>query len=742
MISRYDNPQIFKYESQFVPTELPWDMIQKSMDTKQKKRDDFRTDAAKLAATPTGAQYTTDHWGRTIELPDYKISSEKANAINTKIANLSKKLVGTELNSNSYAEYAELQKEKLALDNLNSVFDKRTAYINEVSKYRRDQKVNPGDYRDIQYQMEIDKMKSEGGETYVPTIMGVQDAFDPTAFVNKTMTGIGSEVIKEWIDTSGQYIEKYKSEGILPDKIRNTLIGSFNSDPELQQDIQTEIMQSEYVDKLNGGDGTVTVKTKDEKGNIIEVKQSIANYTRDQRYKNLENIAMSRVSSTVTHDKSANLAWKWNDDERKALALNQPIVTTNITTTKTEAELQKERLLAKNKYEKSEYEIAILRGKIAGLDPNDPNDAEELSKLEMEMNSKISFRTSYKKNYDKVITDNFDKNKKLIVNNIDKIRNDLNNIINNYNNLPATLQVPGSVKGQPKTKINPNRPTEQEYRDAVSKLAKTNTLVSNISKINAQELDALVKGTAVENDYNYNVSKDLSSNPNQGEYYGIAFDGGTPKGKALQSKVFNFLRSSNYDFKGMNGENVDFETGQFLPGFETGSTPDGKTYVTVTEIKTNFLGLPANETKTVIIDERNTDFFDELIDETNRNAKYMYEQSQGTDKYSASLYNRTLEAKAKKTIVSGESGARTTGKLSEDLDAKPIGQSVHGIIQTAGDNYLVSGTKLKDGQVEVKFFVKDRNTGEYTKEVDLTNGLTKWSDLNSAIIEIVSPKLK
>jgi len=192
----------------------------------------------------------------------------------------------------------------------------------------------------------------------------------------------------------------------------------------------------------------------------------------------------------------------------------------------------------------------------------------------------------------------------------------------------------------------------------------------------------------------------------------------------------------------MNGENVTFETGTFLPGFETGTTPDGKTYITVTETKNNWItDTKYSEQKTVIIDERNTEFFDELIDETNRNAKYMYEQSQGTDKYSASLYNRTLEAKAKKTIISGEGAVRTTGKLSEDLDAKPVGQSVHGIIQTPGNNYLVSGTKLKDGQVEVKFFIKG-NTGEYTEEVNLTNGLTKWSDLNSAIIEVVSPKLK
>jgi hypothetical protein len=182
MISRYDNPQIFKYESQFVPTELPWDMIQKNMDIKQKKRDDFRTDAAKLAATPTGMQTTVDSYGNTIEVNDYKMSTEKANDINTKIAGLSKKMAGTELNSDLYSEYAGLQKEKLAFDKMNSVFDNRTNSINAIHEQRIKDKVNPGDVRGIWYQKEIEKILADKTGTYKPQVQGHQDVFDESKF--------------------------------------------------------------------------------------------------------------------------------------------------------------------------------------------------------------------------------------------------------------------------------------------------------------------------------------------------------------------------------------------------------------------------------------------------------------------------------------------------------------------------------------------------------------------------------
>jgi hypothetical protein len=330
-INRYDNPQIFQYQSQFVPTELPWDMIQNKADVKKKERDDFRTNAAKLAATPTGTQYTTDHWGRTVELPDYKISSEKANVINTKIANLSKKMAGTELNSDLYAEYAELQKEKLAFDNLNSVFDKRTAYINEESKYRRDQKVNPGDPRAFQTQMEIDKMIAEGGETYVPTTHGIQDFIDPGAWVNTTMAGV-KEDVRKTVSKNAGYFNSLENVKITREKVLNALTGGFEADQNMQESVNSMAMQNAYIlytkGDIKSANPAELIKVDLKTGNIdLEngTEMSVYQYTKQNHFAYLMQNAEKFVFENIKYDESADTTWQYKDKLVQDKILAMPI---------------------------------------------------------------------------------------------------------------------------------------------------------------------------------------------------------------------------------------------------------------------------------------------------------------------------------------------------------------------------------------------------------------------------------
>ena len=328
-INRYDNPQIFQYQSQFVPTELPWDMIQNKADVKKKERDDFRTDAAKLAATPKGAQYTTDHWGRTVELPDYKISSEKANAINTKIANLSKKMAGTELNSDLYAEYAELQKEKLALDNLNSVFDKRAAWIDENTKYRRDQKVNPGDVRGFQTQMEIDKMLTPGNEGYVPTTHGVQDIIKEPEWINTSLAGI-KEDVRKTVNANAGYFNSVENIKITRNKVLNALEGAYNADQQMQEYVNSMAMQQAYIMHENGqlksANPSELIKMAD------GTEMSVYEYTKQNHFANLMQNAEKFVFEGIKYDQSADSTWQYKDKLVQDKILAMPVSGTAVET--------------------------------------------------------------------------------------------------------------------------------------------------------------------------------------------------------------------------------------------------------------------------------------------------------------------------------------------------------------------------------------------------------------------------
>jgi len=204
-INRYDNPQIFKYESQFVPTELPWELIQNKADVKKKERDDFKTDLSKAAdVKPIGLDATIGHWAQTMPLNDYQDAISEINKYNEDLQKVSKEFSNSELNSDIYNKYTELSKQRNEIEANNAKRKARMDAVISYEKERVEKKVNPGDYRDIHYQIEMDRMAND--KNYVPTSLGIQDAFDPTAFVNKAMTGINSEVLKEYINSSGHFL--------------------------------------------------------------------------------------------------------------------------------------------------------------------------------------------------------------------------------------------------------------------------------------------------------------------------------------------------------------------------------------------------------------------------------------------------------------------------------------------------------------------------------------------------------
>jgi hypothetical protein len=315
MINRYDNPQIFKYESQFVPTELPWDIIQNSIDKEQKKRDDYKTDVAKIGdVKASGLNNPEGHWAQQMNITDYSDSIAEINDLNTDIGILSKEITNSELTSDHYYKMTQLQKRKNEIEQRNVTRLARQTAVEGYQKERADKKVNSGDYRDFPFQIEMDRMAND--KTYVPTTHGIQDAFDPAAFVNKAMTGIASEVQDDWIKNKDGYIEKYMKSGVMPKKIETTMWAAFNSDPELQQDMALEAQQLQY---MNGGNEILTIDSVNEKGEKIQIQKNVMEYVQEKRWQNVKDIAMSRVSETIAHTKTGD-AWGQSKIDEKLLA--------------------------------------------------------------------------------------------------------------------------------------------------------------------------------------------------------------------------------------------------------------------------------------------------------------------------------------------------------------------------------------------------------------------------------------
>ena len=730
-VNRYLQPQLFQYQSQFVPTNIPWEAIQGNIDRKQTKRDQFTSTVGASGVEAAGINYVTDHYGNPSKLGDYDKSLEASNAYNEKLTNFAKEFANTELNKDHYSKFAELLQERQKLMGENTVRTQRQQYIEEQNKQRITSKVNPGDARDIQYQLELKRMQEN--PYYVPTVHGIQEAINETDFVKDAVGDIKANMSAgERADGLG-YIRGGKTTYVTRDKVLNSLTGAFEANKQMQEYVG--MMATQQADLMGANDVNQKIPLQD--GTEI----SIYDYTKQKYFsqlmQNAEKYIFEENQSTLTTDSTAISRLK----EKEQIKANLPIITPNITKTKTSGEITKEGWLRKGKYEKVHVELGVLRTQLAKLDETNPDHAEDISRLEREIIAKESFKNSYEQNYNRVITDNLDKNKKALSSEIDTAKDKLNDIIHRYKNLPENIRVPGSVKGEPHYQKNPNKPSEQEYKNAVSQLEKTNALSSKLNTIqDAKELDKLIQGTPLERDYEYNVQQDLNSTDIQSTYYGVTYDAGTPTGKQLNEKVFSYLRSSEYDFEGVDGERVSFKSGEFLPGFQTGTMPDGRTFITVTEEQTVF-GTKRNKTKTIIVD-KGADFFNELVDETNRNAKYVYEESGGTDKYAAELYNNTLEIRANNTPIVGESALDTMGKLSDELASKNPDQMVSGMIQTPKANIMVTGTKLADGRIDARFSTKEILNGKPVwVEID-PNGLHIYSDLQSAILDKTNPKLK
>lgn len=730
-VNRYLNPLLLQYQSQFVPEQIPWEILQGSAERKQKTRDDFGASAMKLGdITPAGLDYTVDHYGNTINVGDYTASMQEVQQLKNKLADFSKEFSNVELNKDHYSKIAELQKEYNQIAARNDFRNKRAEGLKAIQDQRVKDKVNPGDARGVWYQQELMKLLSPEGGGYIPQLQAHQDVFDESKFVVEATSLINSELQSIGAGASGQYLTSYKRTGRLPDKVKNVFDGAFNSNQELQQLIKMEAIDAAI--KYSGGksdDPNQVIEVTDAEGN--KKQMSLYDVVKENKYQNMLAQAMGRVSSDGSQGISANQPWKWNYDIQKEAEANLPIVTPNkeIKDTSPFVEYIKNANL-KETFEKSLSEMFSIESKLKTMNPNDPNQAEDYANLQNKYRSLSNMRASYLNNFKKAETNIINENKDLLLKTID------DEIAKAGSNKVAGTS--GSL-----------RPKDlgiytKEEQAQIAKLKQLKEKLKNETSVDVVRSE--ISKAGFDKQYESLITDAMQGQDFQQEYYGLTYDESTPDGKAKNNKVKAYLAQADYDFADADGNAVTFETGEFLPGFQTGELPDGRTFVTVTEkVGKDWTGNPRYETKTVVVDKADY-FFVNLQEQTAADAKAQWIASGGTDELAKETYNRTMEGLAYRNVITADnptSTAANIGKLNQELKSKTEGQMVTGIIQYPDVDVMVTGTKLKDGRVDIRFAIPDPETKQWVPfQPQGDNTLNIYNDFAIGIQNLTKKVLK
>ena len=589
MINRYLQPQLFNYQNQFVPTEIPWEALQGNMEKKQNKRDNFKTELGKSAASPTGLQYTTDHYGNTVELPDYNISAGKATEINNKLEELSKRFASSELNSDIYSDYSALMQEKAGLDNANKIFDARAKWIEEQTKYRRDQKVNPGDARDIQYQKELYKMMSPGGESYVPTVHGVQDIIDTGEWVKKNVGDIKVEATASMSKDAG-YFNSYENRKITRDKILNSLTGGFQADQQMQEYVKN--MADQNADLLysrgmiESNDPNALMKTPD--GQEISVYEA----TKQEHFNSLMQNAEKYIYSETKQKISADTSY-WKGLERQD-ELNAKIPSLSIVNQEIKG---KDKLTAmgilidfKKNAQLSKATLGMEYAKVAAMEVNGITNSKEY----LAAKAKITQIETANKNYEDL----------------------LNTAKDNYikESLPNLMKL---------ASVN-NDPIAQKSVETAFKLAKNSTEFRNLLSASIPEgtKDLLVNSYEV--DLNNEMTTLLQSEDKATERTLIHWGTGSKENKAIFADIQSqFKLADNIEAKDGNGNSINVNTAKLdmEAGYGIFADVDGKLKLKL-KSKTDGFFSPADDV-IVELDDRTT-FGKKLLQDAYRQADELF----------------------------------------------------------------------------------------------------------------------
>lgn len=323
-INRYLNPNLFEYRSQFVPQEIPWDLLQSNMQNKQKERDSFLDSTYKLGdIAPAGEEYTVDHFGNSVRVGDYSQSVGEVQKFQQELDSFSKDFSNTELNRDSYSKYADLQKKYNQIKLTNDFRQKRAESLKMLQEQRIKDKVNAGDARGFWAQKELERMMSD--PNYIPVTQAHQDIFDETKFVKELTSVINPEVLGLSASQYNGYIDEYKKTGRTPEKVKAAFEGAFYANQELQQKIQMEAEQLAYQYGVN--DPNAQIQYVDGRGN--QKTGTVLEAVTQQNYDTMLSHALGTVSSEATLTKKADSTWQYKDKLKRDEVLATPNIVTD-----------------------------------------------------------------------------------------------------------------------------------------------------------------------------------------------------------------------------------------------------------------------------------------------------------------------------------------------------------------------------------------------------------------------------
>jgi hypothetical protein len=307
-VNRFLNPVFNQYQSQYVPTQLPYEAIIQQVQQKQAQQDSRRAAAQQMMLQAQGLEASDTHFSPMYrkDLPDYERAKSVVDPMNEKLQELSTRM-GDLTTPEATTELLNLQKEYTKAKGVLDLNTKRKEAYDKLLSEKAKANVAYGDHRGVLFQNEIDRMVAD--PTYIPGDVSYYDQVHRVDSVNKMMTGIADSTLKNWVDTAGDYITSYNEYGVTPDKVKSVMDSAINADKALQQDIQTELNWTARQLREQGIDPEtykVKYKTLDKDGKEVTKEAHWAEVAQQNIYNDLYGIALKYAFTKFDTNKTAN----------------------------------------------------------------------------------------------------------------------------------------------------------------------------------------------------------------------------------------------------------------------------------------------------------------------------------------------------------------------------------------------------------------------------------------------------
>lgn len=298
-VNRFLNPQLSQYQSQFVPTQLPYELILGQLQQKQKEQNQAKADIAGLAdLQAVGRDKVVDIYGREISIEDRSRSQRLINDFNSKLSEIvetPKDLTTGEM----VARLQQLKKEYNSVKQKNQIYDLRDKAISAIEKERKDAGIADFDYRGLPYQQRIDALLAEDAAndpTYIPGTVNFLKELDVNKSINDMFSGAEAQTLLDSVYTNGKGERiDINAEGRTSDAVRTILQSGITNNAELQNHINAKIDFELYNRRLTG-DEPMTIKYKNAKGKEVEKEVTAREFFDIELQNGMANYALAKYA--------------------------------------------------------------------------------------------------------------------------------------------------------------------------------------------------------------------------------------------------------------------------------------------------------------------------------------------------------------------------------------------------------------------------------------------------------------